>query len=112
MGPATEATVKELLGLELTDTRDDAKIQMNILAANAFVARQRIVKALPADLEAWPYEIVLGTSLLAARWTKRSNSPAGVIDLGGDAGVAYVQRKDPDIGMMLELGDSAKPAIG
>lgn len=111
-GPATEATVKTNLSLDLTDDRDDAQLQLTIDAANTLVADLRIVQELPADLEEWPFPIVLAATLLASRWFRRSNSPAGVIDLGGDAGVAYVQRNDPDIAQMLRLGPHMRPAVG
>lgn len=118
-GPATEATVKTLLNLEAGDTRDDDRIELNVNAANSLVATFRKVREAiaPVDpladpLAEWPDFTVLGASLLAARWFKRNNSPAGVIDLGGDVGVAYVQRNDPDIGLMLGLGPYAAPAVG
>jgi hypothetical protein len=118
-GPATEASVKTLLNLEAGDTRDDARIELNINAANSLVATFRKVRAAVGTVDPladppvnWPDFTVLGASLLAARWVKRNNSPAGVIDLGGDVGVAYVQRNDPDIGIMLGLGPYAAPAVG
>lgn len=116
-GPATEATVRAILNVE--DDRDDARLTLNINGANMLVVQLRKVKGFTADVAAdadplveWPQDIILGASLLAARWFKRSNSPAGVIDLGGEAGVAYVQRNDPDIGMMLGLGPYSGPAVG
>lgn len=112
VGPATEASVKDILNIELDDDRDDAKLGLNINAANRFVTRLRVVKSLTADVDGWPHDIALGATLLAARWSQRSNSPAGIIELGGDAGVAYVQRNDPDIAMMLGLGPYTRPACG
>lgn len=111
-GPATEATVKANLGIDVDDVRDDEHLELTINAANAFVANLRLVKNLAADVDEWPAAAVLGATLLASRWFKRSNSPAGVVDLGGEVGVAYVQRNDPDIGLMLGLGPYTPPAVG
>lgn len=111
-GPATEASVKLFLNLEPTDTADDARLELTINAVNSFVAGLRVAQELSEDVDEWPFQIVLGATMLGARWFKRNNSPAGVIDLGGDAGVVYVQRKDPDIAMMLGLGPYSPPAVG
>lgn len=116
-GPATEATVKAVLNID--DVLDDARMELNINAANSLVATVRKVREAIAAVDPlanpaveWPDFTVLGATLLAARWFKRNNSPAGVIDVGGDVGVAYVQRNDPDIGIMLGLGPYAPPAVG
>jgi len=111
-GPATEATVKANLNIALDDTADDKRLELTINAANSVVAALPLVADLSADVDEWPGRIVLGATLLASRWFKRSNSPAGVVDLGGEAGVVYVQRNDPDIGMMLGLGAYARPSVG
>lgn len=119
LGPATEASARVMLNLDVDDDRDDDKLALNLNAANQFVAGLRIAKAHvalvvpdPADPKPWPYSLVLATTLLTARWFRRSNSPAGVVDLGGEAGVAYVQRNDPDIAQMLGLGPYTRPAVG
>lgn len=113
-GPATEATVKTNLNIDMSDTRDDDRLALDINAANTFVASLRIAQGVPVDPvePMWPSTLVLGATLLASRWFRRSNSPAGVIDLGGEAGVAYVQRNDPDIGQMLGIGPYTRPAVG
>lgn len=109
--------MKENLGIDQEDTDDDDKLALNINAANELVAGLRVAQAsiAHADVAAprpWGYTLVTGATLLASRWFRRSNSPAGVIDLGGEAGVAYVQRNDPDIAQMLGLGPYTRPAIG
>jgi len=117
-GPATEVTVKGNVSIDMDDHRDDVKLELNINAANDFVAGLPVTKNLnvdpddPEHITAWPPKLVLGATLLASRWFRRSNSPAGVIDLGGEAGVAYVQRNDPDIGLMLGIGPYTRPAVG
>lgn len=112
-GPATGATVKAHLKIPSNDERDDAKLQTVIEAVNQKVVTFRIVKELviEEDTDAWPAHIVLGATLLSARLFKRSGSPAGV-ETFGEGGVAYVQRNDPDIAMMLGLGAYKSPAVG
>lgn len=104
--------MKGNLSIPIDDAADDVKLELNINAANGFVSGLRLIKNLVADVDEWPDTAVLGATLLASRWFRRGNSPAGVIDLGGPAGVAYVQRNDPDIGMMLGLGPYTPPAVG
>ena len=108
-GPATEETVKAQL--RITDDRDDAKLQDVIEAVNHKVATFRVVQELTEEVDEWPAHVVLGASLLSMRLFKRSGSPAGVESFG-EGGVAYVQRNDPDIAMMLGLGAYKAPAVG
>ena len=108
-GPATEASVKA--HLRISDTRDDDKLESVIEAVNYKVATFRVVQDLTDDTDEWPAHVVLGATLLCARLFKRSGSPAGV-EAFGEGGVAYVQRNDPDIAMMLGLGAYKAPAVG
>lgn len=108
-GPATEQSVKTQL--RISDTRDDEKLQTVIEATNHKVATFRVVKQLTDGTDKWPPHVVLGATLLASRLFKRSNSPLGV-EAFGEGGVAYVQRNDPDIAMMLGLGAYKAPAVG
>lgn len=118
-GPATEATVKANLSIPIGHTADDERLELTINAVNQMVTTWSVVTSWLATLAdpippetVWPESIVLGCTLLASRWFRRGNSPAGVIDLGGESGVAYVQRNDPDIGLMLGLGPYRKPQVG
>lgn len=52
-----------------------------------------------------------GALMLAARVYRRRNSPAGVEALG-ELGPVYVSRNDPDLTMMLGLGNYRTPKIG
>lgn len=64
----------------------------------------------PASGE-WPAEIRQGALQLAARFYRRRNSPDGVAAMN-ELGVAYVQRNDPDLAMLLGLGAYAEPRVG
>lgn len=110
-GPATEATVKAQLKIDAADDRDDARLQLVIEAVNHKVATFRIVRDLTDDTDEWPAHIVQGATMLAGRLYKRSGSPAGV-EAFGEGGVAYVQRNDPDVAMLLGLGSYKTPAVG
>jgi hypothetical protein len=101
-GPATEATVKRQLKIDVADTRNDSELEQAINAANFFVlrrtARGKNVTApdpVPSGW-AWPADLVQGGTLLAARLFTRRNSPDGVSNMN-DLGVVYVQRNDSDI---------------
>lgn len=100
----------------ISDTEDDARLSVIVPAVEA------VVRALPVCQEfntdpatvGWPAAaapIQLGATMLAARLLRRKDSPDGVAAFG-DQGPVYIQRNDPDIALLLKLGDHAKPAIG
>lgn len=107
-GPATTTQVKALL--KITDTADDADLDLIVAAVNA-VVRGLPVAQLADDVAAWPADVVRGAGMLAGRLFRRKGSPSGV-EAFGTNGPVYVQRQDPDIAMLLELGDWARPQVG
>lgn len=120
VGPATEATVRDLLGLAESDDLQNPSLELAINAANVFVSRLPIVvDDLLADVDlvnppaefAWTHDVVQGSTMLAARIFKRRNSTEGVAAFG-DQGAIYVQRNDPDVAMLLRIGAYARPAVG
>ncbi|KAA1380518.1 hypothetical protein [Aeromicrobium fastidiosum] len=116
-GPATEAGVRKQLHIATDDTLDDAALEAAINGVNDTVIDfpfvHDFVKSIDpaASDNVWRPRIVTGANLLAARVFARRNSPEGVAMMGTD-GAVYVQRNDPDVAMMLQLGSHAKPAIG
>lgn len=52
-----------------------------------------------------------GAVMLAARVWRRRNSPAGVEALG-ELGPVYVSRNDPDLAMLLGLGNYRRLHVG
>ena len=64
-----------------------------------------------ADALVWPDRIVEGAVMLAARLWRRKDTPGGVSTLG-DGGVVYVRRNDPDVALLLEIGEHGKPGVG
>ncbi|MFT4299322.1 MAG: hypothetical protein QM597_06790 [Aeromicrobium sp.] len=117
-GPATEATVRTQLRIDPTDHTDDAALELAVNAVNAFVVGLPVVvdgllPGLPDPLPAswtWPPRLTQGATLLAARIFRRRNSAEGVTSFG-DSGVVYVRRNDPDVAMLLRLGDYAPPTV-
>jgi hypothetical protein len=107
-GPATLGGVKARS--KITDTDDDADLEVLVAAVNAKVRRWPVCR-LAADQEEFPGDVVLGADMLGARLWRRRDTPSGVEIFGADA-IAYVQRNDPDVAMLLELGDWSKPAVG
>lgn len=109
-GPATADAVKVHLGI--TDNRDDSRLAALVGAVNAKVRRWPCAEV-ARGAEDWTgaEDVVEGANLLASRLFRRKNSPAGVEAFGAD-GLAYVQRQDPDVAMLLGLGAWQSPAVG
>jgi len=109
-GPTTLALVKGHLGI--TDARDDDRLAGIVAAVNAKVKRWPVGR-LAVDLADWSTaaDAVEGATLLAARLFRRKNSPAGV-EVFGSEGAAYVVRMDPDVALLLRLGNHQGPAVG
>lgn len=59
----------------------------------------------------WAADTYLGALMYAARLVRRANSPAG-IEAFFETGVAYVQRTDPDVAVLLRLGSASVPMTG
>lgn len=107
-GPATpEAVTTELGPIPAGDTDLvlDAVVAVNVMV------RQWNCAALAVGADEWPANIVKGANMLAGRLYRRRNSPNGV-EAFGDLGPVYVQRRDPDIAMLLNIGSHAFPGIG
>lgn len=109
-GPATVPAVKARLGI--TDATDDSDITLIVAAVNQWVDGLPVAAGQDGS-EAHPYDstVQLGAVFLSCRLFKRRDSPSGVEGFGTD-GAVYVRRNDPDIGLLLRLGDYAKPAVG
>lgn len=96
--------------LNLTDAREDVAIVAVVEPVDIMVRRLPIADT-ARGLEAWPADIAYGATMLGARLHRRRNSPEGVAAFS-DQGPVYVQRNDPDIAQLLQLGDWARPAVG
>jgi hypothetical protein len=57
----------------------------------------------------WPASIVEGSTMLAGRLWLRKDTPGGVFAVTGGTVPIFVHRQDPDIALLLDLGDYAKP---
>ncbi len=64
-----------------------------------------------ADAAGWPDRVIEGAVMLAARLWRRRDTPGGVTVLA-DGGAVYVRRNDPDVALLLELGEHGKPRVG
>lgn len=79
-------------------------IAVVVPAVNAFVRSFHGDDGLGAD-------VVQGSVMLAARITRRRNSPAGVESFG-ELGATYVSRYDPDLDRLLRLGAYRRIVVG
>src|SRR5215212_5754719 len=111
-GPATLATVKAELSYTTVDAARDARLQLRVDAANAYVRTLPIASdALTYSVAppAWPPYVTMGATMLATRLWRRKDSPAGV-EAYADTAV-YVARNDPDIAQLLKIGNYTPPRV-
>lgn len=107
-GPADPEAVMTELGPVPTG---DTNLVLDAVVAVNVMVRQWNCAALAVGQSEWPANIVKGANMLAGRLYRRRNSPNGVESFG-DLGPVYVQRRDPDIAMLLNIGSHAFPGIG
>jgi len=109
--PVTVAAVADQLRIGPSDP-EYAQLDQPVAAVNALIGSwvdpPVDVDGNPAD---YPANIAVGGAMLAARLYRRRNSPAGV-EAMGDLGPVYVQRNDPDVALLLGLGNHRKPRVG
>jgi len=115
-GPATLASVKTWLQLDPeVPTPRDARFELVIGAVNDQVrtwpVAQKSVNPDPEVEPAWRPSTVLGASMLVVRLERRGDSPDGVAAFGTE-GPVYVQRIDPEIAQLLDLGAWQKVTVG
>lgn len=115
-GPATLSGVKLRTKIDVDDTADDVELADLVDSINAWIRGDETTGAAALPITdryrgaaAWGKNVVLGANMLGARLWRRKGTPGGV-EVFGDGGVAYVQRTDPDVAMLLELGDWSRPA--
>jgi hypothetical protein len=107
-GPATLSGVK--LRSKINDGVEDAELTDLVAALNAAIRRWPVADDF-RGAEAWSPDVILGANMLGARLWRRKSTPGGV-EVFGDGGMAYVRRTDPDVAMLLNIGDDwAKPAV-
>lgn len=110
--PLPEPTTLEAVKAQaaIRDAEDDDAVQAVVAAVNAMV-RRLPVAGRARGAEAWPADIALGATMLGARLWARRRSPEGVAAFSAE-GPLYVQRNDPDIAQLLELGAWSRPLVG
>ena len=106
-GPATADAVAGWLGIAENNDTERQHIADVVPAVNAWVATFHT----PDDNGKWPAHVTRGAVMLAARITRRRNSPAGV-EAFTELGPTYVSRYDPDIDKMLGLGGYRPIVVG
>ncbi|MFD4355828.1 hypothetical protein ACFWPX_24980 [Nocardia sp. NPDC058518] len=110
---AAPLTTVELVRAYLALEEDGAAADETYLAATVSAVVSRVatwLEPLAAGAE-WPDHVRHGATMLAARVWKRRGTPSGV-ETQGDFGAFYVQRTDPDIAMLLGLGNHLPPKVG
>lgn len=118
-GPIDEDDVKALSYVKVPtgDTEAEERLARIVAAVNSLIRDLPISDRVQrdtqeqADLDGWPDRIIEAGIMLAGRLWRRKDTPGGVAVMG-DAGPVYVRRNDPDVALLLELGEHGKPAVG
>jgi len=114
-GPTSRDLVKIHLGI--TDDYDNASIDAVVVAVNVRVLAWPVAEVADTDPPPASWNepalgaLVQGSTMLAARLFRRRNTPDGVSAFA-DLTPVYVQRNDPDVALLLNLGPWARPAVG
>lgn len=99
--------LKQDMGIDATDTRDDARLSQVLDASVAYVQRVRAGEidfdSTDATLTPVSDDLVLGTLRLAARSHTRRRSP-DLLVAAGDLGTSRVPGFDADIERLLKIG--------
>ena len=114
-GPTSRQMIDDhLTGGAGLPASDVARLDRIAAAVNSWVRTLPVAgpvdEASPADWTGYAH-IVEGATMLGARLYRRKNTPDGVAVFSGE-GIAYVRRNDPDVAMLLRIGDYAPPQVG
>ena len=114
--PTSVEAVKTHLGITGARPVDDDAIQAAVVAANGLVAALRpdLPTASPDDPDkppTWPPQCDQAATLQAARLYGRRGSVQGVASFQ-DAGVTLLARMDPDVRLLLQVGEFQDSAFG
>jgi hypothetical protein len=104
--PTSAADVAAWMDRDAADAPLLGKLELPAAAASMFVQRLHN----PGPDGEWDAAKRLGATMLAGRLYRRRNSAEGVATFTTD-GAVYVQRNDPDIALLLELGPYARPVV-
>lgn len=106
--PATVGTLQTHLGIAGARDVDVQAMQFAVDAANGVVA---VFRPDVADLAAWPPEVESAALIQAARIYGRRGSVQGIAAFQ-DIGAVTLGRLDPDVRLLLGLGEYQESAIG
>lgn len=106
--PTTTAIVASTFRINNPTPEESSRLDNIVDAVNAYV-RDLPVADKARGATSWPANIVEGSTLLAGRLWRRKDTPGGVAVIDGPVPI-FVHRRDPDIALLLGLGDYGKPA--
>ncbi|WP_306593908.1 hypothetical protein [Corynebacterium striatum] len=104
MSAISTSEVSTWLGVNIAG-EDAEAMDTAVQAVNATVTNWH------GDADQWSDRIHHGAVMLAAHLWRRRGTPAGVANFTED-GIAYVQKHDPQVAMLLGLGGWTIPRVG
>lgn len=106
-----------LLGIAPADDTENEMIDLYVAAINPLVRGLAVCDKANTDPapDDWSGadlgDIVLGANMLCARVYRRKDSPAGLAAMGAGAPV-YIERNDPDVAQLLQIGSYSGASVG
>lgn len=110
-GPTTSAIVASTFRLTNLTAEEQSRLDNLVESVNAWV-RDLPVAHKAKGATVWPANIVEGSTMLAGRLWQRRDTPGGVFAVTGGTVPIFVHRQDPDVALLLHLGDYSKPSVG
>jgi hypothetical protein len=93
--------------LKLEPGADETVLELAVAATNAWILASVPYVANVDPAAPWSPDVTLGATMLAARWYRRRNTPAGIEAFTDN--VVYLPRRDGDVDYLLHL---TRPALG
>ncbi len=96
-------------GVDALSVDDLADMVDTVAAVNGWVRTLPIADG-SRGAEAWPANVGRGSTMLAARLWRRRDTTGGIYS-AGDIVPVFVHQRDPDVALLLNLGDYGKPSV-
>ena len=103
----TYARIKN--GVDGLTPAEQTEMDDTVAAINEWVRGLPVADAARGS-ESWPSAIVKGATMMAGRLWRRRDTNGGIYS-AGDVVPIFVHTRDPDVALLLKLGDYGKPSV-